>query len=137
LVCQSLDEAINGLNTPLTHSKFKPQNRPIVFLFSGQGAQYVNMAEGLYQHEPIFREQVDTCAAFLKPHIKQDLRSLLYPAQRAEAQLQETAIAQPALFVIEYALAQLWISWGIKPQAMIGHSLGEYVAAAKRRLKSA
>jgi len=106
---------------------------PIVFMFSGQGAQYVNMGLEIYQHEPTFRECLDYCAEFLRPMIDLDLRRLLFPAEekRAQAaeQLQQTFITQPALFVIEYALAKLWMAWGIQPQAMIGHSIGEYVAA--------
>ncbi|NJP06799.1 MAG: acyltransferase domain-containing protein [Chloroflexaceae bacterium] len=105
----------------------------VVFLFSGQGAQYTNMGRDLYTTEPVFRQQVDSCAEMLKPYLGRDLRDLLYPDadKTAEANhlLQQTAFTQPALFVIEYALAQLWISWGIQPQAMVGHSIGEYVAA--------
>jgi amino acid adenylation domain-containing protein len=109
-------------------------NRKVVFMFPGQGAQYVNMALGLYREEPVFREAVDYCAAFLEPHLGQDLRQVFYPGQAAAeaaaaAQLKRTAITQPALFVMEYALAKLWQSWGITPSAMIGHSIGEYVAA--------
>jgi acyl transferase domain-containing protein len=102
-------------------------------MFSGQGVQYVNMARELYEVEPIFQEQVDICADILKPHLGLDIRQILYPSEQqtetASAQLQQTAIAQPALFLIEYALAKLWISWGVRPTAMIGHSIGEYVAA--------
>jgi len=107
--------------------------RAIVFMFPGQGAQYVNMAKGLYQSESGFREQVDYCAEFLKPLLGLDLRHILYPdveqTEEATQKLQQTEIAQPALFVIEYAFAQLWMSWGVYPQAAIGHSIGEYVAA--------
>ncbi|NET03599.1 MAG: SDR family oxidoreductase [Symploca sp. SIO2B6] len=107
--------------------------RSIAFMFSGQGAQYVNMALELYQVEPKFRQQVDYCSELLKPHLGIDLRDVLYPTEEesdeATKQLQQTAIAQPALFVIEYALAKLWMSLGVNPQAMIGHSIGEYVAA--------
>jgi len=100
-------------------------------MFSGQGSQYVNMGLELYQTESIFREQVDYCAEYLKPHLNLDLRTVLYPnsAQNENQPLNQTALSQPALFVIEYALAQLWMSWGIQPAAMIGHSIGEYVAA--------
>ena len=108
-------------------------DRAVVFMFTGQGAQYVNMAREIYQSEAIFRQQCDRCCELLQPQLGFDLRQLLYPteadAEKAAQQLQQTAIAQPALFVIEYALAQLWISWGVHPVAMIGHSIGEYVAA--------
>lgn len=109
-------------------------NRKIVFMFPGQGAQYVNMGLGLYREEPVFRATIDYCASFLKPHLGLDLNRIFYPGEaaleaEAAAQLKRTAITQPALFVIEYAMAKLWQSWGIIPQAMIGHSIGEYVAA--------
>ncbi|MEP0883297.1 SDR family NAD(P)-dependent oxidoreductase [Trichocoleus sp. ST-U3] len=137
LVCQTVEELVNQLETPdpqkvLTHFQ-EPTERSIAFMFPGQGAQYVNMGRELYQTEPIFSEQVDRCATLLQPHIGMDLRSLLYPNQpnpeAAAEKLKQTCFAQPALFAIEYALAQLWMSWGISPQAMLGHSIGEYVAA--------
>ena len=107
--------------------------RELCFMFPGQGSQYINMGRSLYLSEPVFQQQVDRCAALLKPLLQRDLLALLYPAPgteaEAEAQLRQTAFAQVALFVTEYALAQLWISWGIKPAQMIGHSIGEYVAA--------
>ncbi|HEY1107796.1 MAG TPA: condensation domain-containing protein, partial [Opitutaceae bacterium] len=105
----------------------------IAFLFPGQGSQSVGMAREIYATEPSFRATVDRCCDWLKPRLGLDLREVMFaPAERAEAAgklLTETRITQPALFVIEYALAQLWVSWGVKPTAMIGHSLGEYVAA--------
>jgi acyl transferase domain-containing protein len=105
----------------------------VAFMFSGQGNQYVQMARDLYRDEPVFRAELDRCALLLQPHLGGiDIRTLLYPAgdeQAAAAKLAQTAITQPALFVIEYALAQLWMQWGVVPQAMIGHSVGEYVAA--------
>ncbi|NER28514.1 MAG: type I polyketide synthase [Symploca sp. SIO1C4] len=137
LICQNRDEAISALEIPdpqsaLTHSQ-ETKKLPVAFMFSGQGAQYVNMALELYQIEPIFRQQVDICSELLEPHLKLDLRHLIYPspqeANEATHQLKQTAITQASLFVIEYALARLWMSWGCKPQAMIGHSIGEYVAA--------
>jgi acyl transferase domain-containing protein/acyl carrier protein len=137
VVCQNTQEAITALETidpqqVLTHFE-EPTERSITFMFPGQGAQYVGMGQELYQTEPTFREQVDRCCLLLEPHLGLDLRSLIYPQesekQSAAEQLKQTQFAQPALFVIEYALAQLWISWGISPQAMIGHSIGEYVAA--------
>ncbi|MBN9683666.1 MULTISPECIES: type I polyketide synthase [unclassified Corallococcus] len=107
--------------------------RPVVFLFSGQGSQYVDMGRGLYEQEPAFRAEVDACAEKLKAHLGLDLRTVLYPPadgrEKATEQLKQTSLTQPALFVIEYALAKLWASWGVTPQAMVGHSIGEYVAA--------
>ena len=99
-------------------------------MFPGQGSQYINMGRELYQTEPIFREQVDRCSELLKPHLNFDLRSLLYPseaeAETAAEQLKQTYLPPVALFVIEYALAQLWMAWGVRPVAAIGHSIGEY-----------
>jgi acyl transferase domain-containing protein/D-arabinose 1-dehydrogenase-like Zn-dependent alcohol dehydrogenase/acyl carrier protein len=108
--------------------------RPVAFLFPGQGAQYVNMGRGLYETEAVFRDEVDEACAALQPHLGLDLRTVLYPAdpaavKAAEANLLQTRLAQPALFVVEYALARLWMSWGVRPDAMLGHSIGEYVAA--------
>jgi non-ribosomal peptide synthase protein (TIGR01720 family) len=106
---------------------------PVAFMFSGQGAQHVGMARELYETEETFREQVNSCATQLEAHLGFDLREALYPevagAAEAAAQLRQTFVAQPALFVIEYALARLWMSWGVWPRAFIGHSIGEYVAA--------
>ena len=190
--CHNLDDALKALTTldpqrVFTHYQ-KPCNRPVVFMFSGQGSQYVNMARELYEVEPTFQETVDICSEILKPRLGLDLRHVLYPtlcfqtppsdsdpphaphpqrgphappflrgensvkvplfnsdlggsrglktrpseAQTEEAsrQLQQTAITQPALFVVEYALAKLWMEWGVRPVAAIGHSIGEYVAAA-------
>ncbi|MHC5613930.1 MAG: SDR family oxidoreductase [Nostoc sp.] len=137
VVCQDVKDAVKVLSTldpqrVFTHYQ-QPSNCPIVFMFSGQGTQYVNMGRELYQSEPTFTLAVDNCCELLKPHLDFDLRHLLYPdeaeKEKAAEQLKQTFIAQPALFTIEYALAQLWMSWGVRPEAMIGHSIGEYVAA--------
>ncbi|HID99343.1 MAG TPA: amino acid adenylation domain-containing protein, partial [Thiotrichaceae bacterium] len=137
LMAQNTDEASRALHSldptsVLTHYQAS-KDQPVVFMFSGQGSQYVNMGWELYQTEPSFREDIDRCSAYLKPHLELDLRQILYPSEEqtseAEQHLKQTAIAQPALFVIDYALAKLWMSWGVQPDAMIGHSLGEYVAA--------
>ena len=135
VVCSDPADALSALthepqrvfSEMLTHD-----TRPVLFMFPGQGAQYVGMGRDLYTSERVFRESVDRCCALLRPHVGLDLRTVLYPTgdtTAATEQLTQTALAQPALFVIEYALAQLWLSWGLKPQAMIGHSIGEYVAA--------
>ncbi|MBW4483044.1 MAG: acyltransferase domain-containing protein [Tildeniella torsiva UHER 1998/13D] len=133
LVCQNRDEAIAALRAPSGPAAQTQDHPTVAFLFPGQGSQYVQMAQELYQTEPDFQQTIDYCAALLKSQLGWDLRSLLYPhpdqIEAAQAQLQETAIAQPVLFVVEYALAQLWITWGIQPQALLGHSLGEYVVA--------
>ncbi|AFY44058.1 type I polyketide synthase [Nostoc sp. PCC 7107] len=137
VVCRNTEDAVKALTSAepqrvLTHHR-QPTHCPVIFMFSGQGAQYVDMAKELYEQETIFQQQVDNCAAILQPYLGIDIRSLLYPSSQetetASPQLQQTAFTQSALFVIEYALAQLFMSWGIQPQAMIGHSIGEYVAA--------
>ncbi|HYH47818.1 MAG TPA: acyltransferase domain-containing protein, partial [Thermoanaerobaculia bacterium] len=110
-----------------------PGDRPVAFLLSGQGSQYPNMGRGLYDAEPSFRDDVDLCCQLLQPHLGLDLRELLFVEEEAMGtageRLQQTALAQPALFVIAYATARLWMSWGVRPAALLGHSLGEYVAA--------
>jgi thioester reductase-like protein len=107
--------------------------RPLAFMFPGQGTQHVGMGQDLYEHEPVFREYIDRGCDLLAPRLGFDLRTILYPADehRAEAaeRLDQTALSQPALFITSHALARLWISWGLRPEAMIGHSIGEYVAA--------
>jgi amino acid adenylation domain-containing protein len=104
----------------------------ITFLFSGQGSQHPGMAADLYRAEPLFRAEVDRACDLLLPRLGRDLRPLLFAAPgdaEAAAALARTEVTQPALFVVEHALARLWISWGVRPAAMIGHSVGEYVAA--------
>ncbi|SPF40209.1 putative Phenylalanine racemase (ATP-hydrolyzing) [Candidatus Sulfotelmatobacter kueseliae] len=106
---------------------------PIVFLFGGQGTQYVNMGLNLYRDEPLFRAVVDDCCECLKPHLGRDLRELLYPQsgdeETAQISLRDTFFTQPSIFVIEYALARFWQSLGVEPALMAGHSIGEFVAA--------
>jgi acyl transferase domain-containing protein/acyl carrier protein len=105
----------------------------VAFLFPGQGAQHAGMAAGLHRHEPVFRRALDRCAETLRPLLDLDLREVIFPRDgsrsAAEERLRQTSLAQPALFAVEYSLGQLWISWGVRPVAMAGHSIGEYVAA--------
>jgi acyl transferase domain-containing protein/acyl carrier protein len=137
VICQDLDDAVKSLNSQDPERIFshhhQPGHCPVIFMFSGQGSQYASMGRELYETEPTFKKHVDTCADILQPHLGLDIRSLLYPSkentQTISLQLQQTALTQPALFVTEYALAQLLMSWGVRPEAMIGHSIGEYVAA--------
>ncbi|MBO0798560.1 MAG: acyltransferase domain-containing protein, partial [Blastocatellia bacterium] len=156
VVCR-VDDAIAALETLDPRRVYtgvqEARERPVVFMFPGQGAQYVNMGLDLYQVEPIFREHVARCCQLLRTHMGFDLREVLYPLQdqpcddwpdqdwpmqhwrghdwveEAAEILKQTFVTQPALFVIEYALARLLMEWGVRPRAMIGHSIGEYVAA--------
>ena len=86
------------------------------------------MGLGLYEANNVFREAIDRCAELLEPSLGSDIRELIL-AKSSDATINETRFAQPALFVVEYALACLWHSWGVTPKAMLGHSIGEYVAA--------
>ncbi|MCY8236590.1 HAD-IIIC family phosphatase [Bacillus inaquosorum] len=107
-------------------------SRPVVFLFPGQGAQYVDMAKGLYDTVPIFKEELDACFDILKNHMDTDPRTVLFSDnnQHDAKLINQTEYTQPLLFCIEYSLAKMLIHWGIKPKAMAGHSIGEYTAAA-------
>ncbi|MEZ0109050.1 acyl transferase domain-containing protein [Catenulispora sp. EB89] len=102
-----------------------------VFLFPGQGSQYAGMGADLYAAEPVFRREFDMCADLVRPHLSHDLRMLLGMRGQTSAasDLESTAVVQPALFALEYATAQTLQAWGIQPVTMIGHSIGEYVAA--------
>lgn len=104
----------------------------MVFSFPGQGAQYINMGLALYQNEPIYKAAVDSCALILQDLLNEDIRTIIFAdanSTTASTKLKNTKYTQPALFVTEYALATLWMSWGIEPSLLIGHSVGEYVAA--------
>ncbi len=137
LVCQDSQDALEAIkqrDPRKVISQFgENTDRPVVFMFPGSGAQYLNMALEIYQLEPFFRELVDKCAELLKPRLNLDLRDLIYPADPANEEiaklLEQPSLAMSALFTIEYALAKLWMSWGLQPSAVVGHSLGEYTAA--------
>jgi polyketide synthase PksJ len=112
-------------------------NKPVVFMFAGQGTQYVDMGWDLYRTEPVFRQEMDRCFEILKPLTDYDIKEVLYPFHRSyksnefyiPPDITQTEIAQPLLFTFEYALAKLLMEWGIRPTAMIGYSFGEYMAA--------
>lgn len=134
VVCRDGADAAAAIGDPKRFETARVDRRGALvgFMFTGQGAQYVNMGRGLYETEAVFRDAVDDCCAKLEPHLGFQLRDVIYPceadANASAERLKQTEVTQPALFVIEYALAQLWQSRGITPVAMIGHSVGEYVA---------
>ncbi|MEO1673597.1 MAG: type I polyketide synthase, partial [Cyanobacteria bacterium J06631_2] len=127
VVAETIDEAIEKLTASSIKQHQIGIDRPITFMFSGQGSQYVGMAQGLYQTEPVFKENCDRCFQILEQYLDKPLQNTIFSSPSSP--LQETQYAQPAIFTIEYALAQLWMSWGIEPTNAIGHSIGEYVAA--------
>ena len=137
VVGRSAADVIQALDTRdptrIVTRKVETKEPPVVFMFPGQGSQYVNMGAELYRTEPVFKAEIDSCAERLQAHLGVDIRQILYPApeelKKAEALLAETRFSQTALFSTDYALAKLWMSWGINPHSMIGHSVGEYVAA--------
>ncbi|WP_016953772.1 type I polyketide synthase [Anabaena sp. PCC 7108] len=134
-VARSVKEILEQLETGATASReVTSLPEAIAFLFTGQGSQYVNMGRKLYEQAPKFRETLNRCDEILRPYLEQPLLSVLYPDLNAvgenhQSKINETAYTQPALFALEYALFELWKSWGIEPDVVMGHSIGEYVAA--------
>ncbi|MHB8383560.1 MAG: type I polyketide synthase [Candidatus Binataceae bacterium] len=136
IICRDSTDAVDALrrgdSKRVVANSAPDSEPPVIFLCSGQGSQYLSMGRGLYESEPEFRSVIDFCADYLIQFIGVDLRTILFPSDATGAAaetLDQTRLTQPALFVIEYALAKLWSSWGIEPAAMIGHSVGELAAA--------
>ncbi|NER93305.1 MAG: SDR family NAD(P)-dependent oxidoreductase [Symploca sp. SIO1B1] len=122
----STGEEITGLVSEVISGSESPK---VAMLFTGQGSQYVGMAQQLYETQPTFRKALEQCAEILQPYLDKPLLEMLYASEAQESVLEQTNYTQPALFSLEYALFQLWQSWGIKPDVVMGHSVGEYVAA--------
>ncbi|SDP71664.1 amino acid adenylation domain-containing protein [Mucilaginibacter sp. OK268] len=130
------DELLAKLNTPhhdFSSSKnLKTEASGVVFMFPGQGSQYAEMGADLYRNEPIFANAVNECITLLQSTIHENLLQIMYPAtsdSQSHEKIKQTLNAQPAIFILEYAMAKLWMSRGIQPEVLIGHSIGEFVAA--------
>lgn len=130
LIVKEGDDLIQALKDKNTFATALSPKNNIIFMFSGQGSQYVNMGKDLYQTYPLFKETLDQGLLYLKEFNDFDYKNILFNADgAADTRINETLFTQPILFLFEYTLAQLLISFGVKPNYMIGHSLGEYVAA--------
>jgi acyl transferase domain-containing protein/acyl carrier protein len=138
-VCPDVDSAIDALSSPGSSKArtfcTKEEKKSVIFMFPGLGAEYVDMGLGLYQTEPVFREEMNHCFDILDSIVEYDTKAILYPGEtgngnsKASPGLHQPELVQPLLFIFEYALARLLMHWGIKPHAMIGYSFGEYAAA--------
>ena len=125
VVAESKESLQSGLKTCIVH-EVPRGDKKLAFLFTGQGSQYHDMARELYETQAIFKQALDECDSLLKPTLHLSLLDVIYAHQ---ADIHQTQFTQPAIFAVEYALANLWMSWGIQPAALLGHSIGEYVAA--------
>ncbi|WP_405847022.1 SDR family oxidoreductase [Streptomyces sp. NBC_01518] len=158
VVCDSVEDALGALDERddgrvLTARAPDAANRPVGFMFTGIGAQFPGMARELYEREPAFSDAFDRCAALLTPLLGQDIRPVVFTSDPGSANtpgttaqtfdlrrmllrpepgdhpLNRPSVGHSAVFALEYSLVELWASWGVRPEALIGHSLGEYVAA--------
>ena len=131
-VCADVQTAAAVLTADQTEGRFEDlagEPKAVAFMFPGGSARYETATGELYEWEPVFRAEIDRCAELLRPEIAADIRTLLYPDAPPADDERPPVQVLPSLFATEYALARLWMSWGVRPSAMIGHSLGEYVAA--------
>lgn len=136
IIAENKDAVLEALQACANGEKHKAlsiqaptdRNKEVAFLFTGQGAQYFGMCRELYQTNKVFREAVDNCASILEPVLENPITEVLFGESSDPALIDQTAYTQPALFVIEYALAKWWMSLGVQPAALAGHSVGEYVA---------
>jgi len=121
-----------SLLTLLAEQAGTPVGEPpkVAMLFTGQGSQYVGMGRPLYERHPVFREQMDECDRLFEPYLGRSIRALAFGETADPAEIDQTCYTQPALFALEYATARLWMSWGVEPNVLIGHSIGEVTAAA-------
>lgn len=126
---EELRERLQAISAGNGIASKKLGSNEVIFMFPGQGAQYQQMGKGLYESEALFRAEMDRGFNWLKENTGTDFKAIVYPEGSPEKDINETRYAQPLIFIFEYALAQLVLSLGIQPQAMIGHSIGEYVAA--------
>ena len=128
---QKLKAFATGEDTPgVVRGQVNSNQRPkIAFFFTGQGSQYVDMGRELYSTQPVFRKTLEECDGILSSYLDKPLLKILYPEPGENSPIDKTAYTQPVLFAIEYALVKLWESWGIEPDIVMGHSVGEYVAA--------
>jgi malonyl CoA-acyl carrier protein transacylase len=136
IVAKSRDEMIAKLKAigagqqekGVQAGKLKTSKAPkVAFLFTGQGSQYEGMGKELYENEPVFKKSFDQCAEILKKYWDEPITAIVFA--KAGDKINKTRYTQPCLFALEYSLAQLWLSWGVRPNAVAGHSVGEYVAA--------
>ncbi len=137
-VCSHRDEAVENFSSPGSGKVFsftlkaKENKKEVIFMFPGQGSQYINMGLEIYRGETVFRKEMDCCFNILKRLVDEDIKEIIFPTREIEGskeKINQPFIAQLLIFIFEYSLARLIMTWGLKPQAMIGYSFGEYVAA--------